>query len=152
MPVPPPDLRELLPELAQALRTLATITDALAAAVPSASDDRLMDLELQVDRAALQVRWRGRTCFLGYSVLFRVMECLARQPNTYVSHEELMRDVWEGQRSPSTIRSAIAMIRKRLIAAKMEDLAAAIDGRTAGRYRLCIEAAMAPAPAARGAR
>src|SRR4051812_35952524 len=49
-----------------------------------------------IDPAAMAVRWRGRTCPLGVTVLFRLIERLCRRPNFYVTREQLIADVWEG--------------------------------------------------------
>lgn len=92
-----------------------------------------------VDRSTLSLSWDGRSCTLGYTVLFRLADRLSRRPNQYLTADQLLRDVWEGGcRSPDTIRSAVRNLRKRLIEAGMPELAAAIRGR-AGHYGLILD-------------
>ena len=61
-----------------------------------------------VDSSTFSVFWAGKTCLLRRTVLFRLAERLARQPNQYITADQLLRDVWEGGiKSPETIRSAV---------------------------------------------
>lgn len=91
-----------------------------------------------VDHSTLSLSWAGKTCHLGYTVLFRLADRLARRPNHYITPDQLLRDVWEGGlRSPETIRSAIKNLRERLSLAGMRDLAEAIRGH-GGRYGLIL--------------
>jgi DNA-binding response OmpR family regulator len=92
-----------------------------------------------VDDSTLSVFWAGRTCCLRNTVLFRLAGRLARQPNQYISVDQLLSDVWDGGvKSPDTIRSTVRRLRKRFIAAGMDDLAAAIHG-SGGRYGLILD-------------
>ncbi len=91
-----------------------------------------------VDHSTFSLAWHGKTCYLGYTVLFRLADRLSRRPNQYVTPEQLLRDVWFGDlRSPDTIRSAIRHLRHRLQYAGMTDLATAIRGQ-GGRYGLIL--------------
>lgn len=90
----------------------------------------------RADISTLSVVWGGRVCFLGNTLLFRFFERLARSPNQYISHVDLLDDVWEGQREGSTIRGVAKRLRDRLTSAGMHDLAAAIDGSVAGYFGL----------------
>src|SRR5262245_50655580 len=47
-----------------------------------------------IDPAQRTVQFRGRTCFLGGRLPFRLLARLARRPNAFVSHEELLDEVW----------------------------------------------------------
>jgi DNA-binding response OmpR family regulator len=95
-----------------------------------------------VDSSTFSVFWAGKTCPLRRTILFRLAERLARQPNQYITADQLLRDVWEGGiKSPETIRSAVRHLRQRLSSAGMEDLAAAIHG-TGGRYGLMLDGYM----------
>ncbi len=95
-----------------------------------------------VDSSTFSVFWAGKTCPLRRTILFRLAERLARQPNQYITADQLLRDVWEGGiKSPETIRSAVRHLRQRLSSAGMEDLAAAIHG-TGGRYGLILDGYM----------
>ncbi len=92
-----------------------------------------------VDSSTFSVFWAGKTCPLRRTILFRLAERLARQPNQYITTDQLLRDVWEGGiKSPETIRSAVRHLRQRLSSAGMEDLAAAIHG-TGGGYGLILD-------------
>lgn len=94
---------------------------------------------LFIDHDRLQVAFHGRTCVLGNTLPFKLLERLARRPNTYVTHDELLSDVWQGIRSESAIRSAVKRLRQTLRLQGMAELAAAIDGTSAGRYCLRLE-------------
>jgi len=90
------------------------------------------------DRATFSACWGGRTCRLGNTISFKLLERLARRPNHLVSCEVLLQDVWDGRRSPEAVRSAVKVLRQKLTSAGMDDLAAAIDGSTAHHYRLSL--------------
>ena len=92
-----------------------------------------------VDDSTLSVIWDGKTCCLRNTVLFRLAGRLARQPNQYISANQLLSDVWDGGvKSPDTIRSAVRHLRQRFIQAGMGDLAIAIRG-SGGRYGLILD-------------
>jgi len=76
-----------------------------------------------VDPRTLSVRWNGHDCVLGGSIGFRLIQRLARRPNHYASHADLLDDVWGCQRSTSTVRSAVRDLRRRLVEANMPELA-----------------------------
>jgi DNA-binding response OmpR family regulator len=90
------------------------------------------------DRATFLAHWEGKTCYLGNTIFFKLLERLARRPNHLVSCEILLQDVWERRRSPEAVRSAVKVLRQKLTSAGMGDLAAAIDGSTAHHYRLSL--------------
>jgi DNA-binding response OmpR family regulator len=75
---------------------------------------------------------------MGYTLLFRLLNAMALRPNRYLTHEELLDQVWGNTRSDATIRSAIRELRNRLRRAGMGDLAEAIDGNNPGRYGLML--------------
>ncbi len=92
-----------------------------------------------IDHSTLSVCWRSKTCLLGNTILLRLMDRLARRPNHYVTFEQLLCDVWNGDaRSDHTIRSAVRHLRQRLRAAGLSDLAEAIQGE-GGRYGLILD-------------
>jgi DNA-binding response OmpR family regulator len=92
-----------------------------------------------VDDARFVVRWNGRECGLGNTLIFRLLRRLATSPNRYVSHQDLIDDVWGAERSSVAVRTVVRNLRRRLEAAGMEDLASAIDGRNAGYYALRLD-------------
>ncbi len=88
------------------------------------------------DRSTFSIIFRGKTCFLGNTLLFRFFETLACRPNRYFSHSELLDEVWGGQRAQSSIRNVAKRIRDRLILTGMSEVAKAIDGSTPGHFIL----------------
>lgn len=92
----------------------------------------------RLDRDGLSVHWRGGECVLGATISFRLLDRLARRPNHYISHAQLLDDVWECMRSRSAIRSAVCELRLRLASAGMQDLAEMIDGSHQGHYGLIL--------------
>jgi len=101
----------------------------------------------RVDRRTLTVYWQDRACFLGYTLLFRLIERLAQRSNQYVTADRLMEDLWGGPRAPSTIRSAVCDLRKKLAAAGMSELAGMINGSNPGHYGLIEPRALPEADA-----
>ena len=90
------------------------------------------------DTATFCVIWHNRSCFLGNTLLFWLFHRLVRSANRYVSHVDLMDEVWKGDREISTIRGVAKRLRDRLTEAEMADLARAIDGTVAGYYGLIL--------------
>jgi len=90
------------------------------------------------DRTTLSIVYDGKSCFLGNTLLFRFFEAIARRPNKYFSHAELLDDVWGGPRSGATIRNVAKRLRDKLKAAGLAELARFIDGRTPGYYVLSL--------------
>ncbi len=118
--------------------TIRAELDANHAPKSSRDNGELHSERPQVDHSTLSVLWDGRTCQLGYTVLFKLVDRLSRRPNQFVTFDQLLRDVWDGGlRSPDTIRSAVRNLRQRLSDAGMNRLATAIQGR-AGRYGLIL--------------
>jgi DNA-binding response OmpR family regulator len=78
----------------------------------------------------------GRTCRLGNTIPFRFLARLAESPGRYVSHEQLIDDVWDGQGSDDALRSVVKHLRRRLRQAGLDDLAGAINGLTPGYFVL----------------
>lgn len=97
-----------------------------AVSLPMTDDGRRRAV---ADNCSMTVRWRGKTCPLAQPTLFRLFVRLLRRPNTYVSYDQLMADVWDGMKADDTIRSAVRHLKARLREAGMGDLAAAIQGR-----------------------
>lgn len=94
------------------------------------SESKLIDLE------TLTIRFGGRSCFFGRTLPFRLFHRLACRPNVYVSYEDLLADVWDGERTDEAIRSVVKTLRSKLRQAGMEPLANAIDGSVPGHYAL----------------
>lgn len=127
--------------IANALRGLADRLEMTVGERQQPSRSRPMNgstSPLTIDRATFSVRWDSRECVLGATISFRLFERLARRPNHYASHAQLLEDVWGGTRSVSTIRSAVGELRKSLAVAGMGDLAQMIDGQHRGHYGLML--------------
>ena len=89
-----------------------------------------------LDESTLSVIWKGRTLRLGHTVSFRLLARLARRPNQFVTHLDLLRDVWDDEDvATATIRSVVRHLRRRLREGGMKELAIAIRGHN-GRYIL----------------
>ena len=91
-----------------------------------------------IDRPMLSVLYGGRSCFLGNTLPFRLLERLLRRPNQFVSHQQLQDDVWDGEPSPESIRSVVKELRRKLRCAGMDGLAKAISGNVARHYSLTL--------------
>ncbi len=141
-------LRTLAESHASTLRlmeeTYALLSDELAldpldylARYTATSDPPTGDPHPVIDETRLTVTYRGRTCFLGSTLPFRLLDRLARRPNCYVTHDDLLADVWDGGvRSEEAVRSVVKVLRRKLRGAGLGDLADAIDGSAPGRYAL----------------
>lgn len=91
-----------------------------------------------IDTDALVVHWGDRSCPLGATVAFRLLARLCRRPGHFVQTHDLLADVWRGDvKAPNTIRSAVRRLKQELVAAGMQNLAAAIRCED-GRYGLVL--------------
>jgi DNA-binding response OmpR family regulator len=95
--------------------------------------------ELRVLDETLTVAFREQRCFLGNTIPLKLFRRLLAQRNQFIRHDDLLRQVWEVIRAPSTIRSAVKILRRQLREAGMKNVADAIDGRIAGHYGLMID-------------
>jgi DNA-binding response OmpR family regulator len=91
------------------------------------------------DPATFCAQWDGKTCYLGDTLPFWLLERLARRPNQFFRYDTLLQDVWDCKRSREAVRSVVKVLRQKLRAAGMDDLAEAIDGSTAHHYGLTID-------------
>jgi DNA-binding response OmpR family regulator len=145
-------LNALASQLAEALMTAATCAQEIRAAVRTEVDEADLGQRPDglvprppnpvdhphpvVDRARFTVTLGGRTCRLGNTIPFRFLARLADSPGRYVSHEQLIEDVWDGHGSDDALRSVVKHLRRRLREAGLDDLAGAIDGLTPGYFVL----------------
>lgn len=86
------------------------------------------------DRLTLSIHFQGKSCFLGNTLLFRFFEVIAKSPNRYFAHSELLEEVWGGPRSESSIRSVAKRLRDQLNSVGLDQVAQAIDGSTPGYF------------------
>ncbi len=97
------------------------------------------DMALRVERANLSVTWNGRRCELGNTMAFLLLERLARRPNECIPFDDLLDELWGGQRAYSTLRSTMCRLKHRLASDGLADLADRIDGSSRGHYRLTLQ-------------
>ena len=92
-----------------------------------------------LDESTLSVIWNDKKLHLGHTLAYRLLARLARRPNQYVTHLDLIRDVWDDDDlATATIRSLVRELRRKLRSGGMTDLAAAIRGHN-GRYILDLQ-------------
>jgi DNA-binding response OmpR family regulator len=91
---------------------------------------------LVVDHALFTVTFRGKPCFLGNGLPFRLLDRLARSPGAFVSYEDLLADVWQGRRTDDAVRSVVKSLRRRLRRAGLAEVADAVDGSASGHHAL----------------
>ena len=91
------------------------------------------------DRSRFAIRLRGRERFLGNTLLLSFFEVIARRPSRYYSHEELLDEVWYGNRLRESIRHVAKRLRDKLVDAGMKDLARAIDSSVPGHDMLRLD-------------
>ncbi|MFO0831546.1 MAG: winged helix-turn-helix domain-containing protein [Phycisphaerales bacterium] len=120
-------------ELSDLIERLPTIATPPVSAVAVSGSGAL-----QLNRATYTVQWDHKSCFLGYTMAFRVLERLARRPNEYISTDRLLEELWVATRSSSTVRSTVCGLKAKLRAAGMRDLAEFIDGSNSGHYALML--------------
>jgi hypothetical protein len=124
--------------VAQIEETMAVLSSALELDDPGNDDMPGSETSRRpvADATTFCAVWRGKTCFLGNTLLFWLFDRLARTPGRYVSHVDLLEEVWRSKRESSTIRGVAKRLRDRLVDAGMADLASAIDGSVTGYYGL----------------
>jgi DNA-binding response OmpR family regulator len=91
-----------------------------------------------LDESTLCVTWNAKSLHLGHTRAFWLLARLSRRPNQYVTHLDLLHEVWDDESlAPATIRSVVRHLRHRLRDGGMSELAAAIRGHN-GRYILSL--------------
>ena len=126
-------LRRLESQVGRAIEALAAIADDPGSARPPSNHALVLDEE------RFAVQWDGRECELGQTLSYRLLRRLAAPPVRYVTHQDLLDDVWGAERTATAIRSGVWDLRRRLKAAGMADLAGAIDGTNPGHYGLRLD-------------
>lgn len=93
-----------------------------------------------LDEATLSVIWRDDTLHLGYNKEFRLLAYMARHVNHYVTHADLLAEIWDDDFADvSLLRASIQRLKNRLRRGGMADLADAVIG-CKGRYILDLAA------------
>lgn len=89
-----------------------------------------------MDESTLSVMWNGKMLHLGHTQGFWLLARLARSANQYVTHLDLIADIWDNDLTdPAAVRSGVRRLRLKLRRGGMRDLADAIVGHH-GRYML----------------
>lgn len=93
---------------------------------------------LHIDESAFSIHFDGKTCRMGNSKQFRLFRILARNFRSYVTHDALVRMVWNDfVPEPNTIHKLASRLQHALDAAGMSALV--IDGRSVrGHYTLTV--------------
>ena len=103
------------------------------ARLPSPSENGTRPL---MDESTLSVMWHGRTLHLGNTQGFWLLTRLLRSANRYVTHLDLLRELWDDEFADTgLLRAGIQRLRVKLRHGGMSDLAGAITGHQ-GRYML----------------
>lgn len=123
-------------EIEEAIERLISVLEIQERSETSATGSLAKDRRPKVDRETLSITWKNQSCFLGNTLPFLFFERLARSPNRYVSHLDLLEDVWGEEREAATIRGVVKRLRDMLHKAGMSQLAEAIDGSVTGYYGL----------------
>ncbi len=118
------------------LGEIAPVAASLAAPSPNGRTSARRPI---VDVATFSVHWDGKTCVLGNTLPFRLLERLGRRPNQFIHCDQLLDDVWQGLRSREAIRSVVKVLKQKLVQAGMDDLAASIKGSQPHHYGLIFK-------------
>lgn len=89
-----------------------------------------------LDESTLSVIWNGNVLSLGHTQAFWLLARLTRSVNQYVTHLDLIQEIWDDEFTDSaTLRAGVRRLRQKLRNGGMGDLAKAIVGHH-GRYML----------------
>jgi DNA-binding response OmpR family regulator len=93
-----------------------------------------------MDEPTLSVVWNGRMLHLGHTQGFWLLSRLTRSANQYVTHLDLIQEIWDDDFTDTTVlRAGVRRLRNKLRRGGMGDLADAIVGHH-GRYMLNLAA------------
>ncbi len=93
--------------------------------------------KLLVDRDTFSASYRGKTCPLGNTNEFILLERLARRPGVYVSISSLIDDVWHDENTEkNTVQRTVSNLRSKL--ADEFGTGVQIDGSQKGHYALIL--------------
>ena len=96
----------------------------------------MRETSCQIDRGTFTVTYRGKTCFLGYTMAFRLLERLAEARGIFIPIETLIDDVWGGRGvSEEAVQRQVSTLRAKLKAAEAKGVH--IEAQP-GHYRLIL--------------
>jgi DNA-binding response OmpR family regulator len=142
-------LDQLISQLAEKLMTAAICADEIRSAIRNEIERTTGDDAVEhggtttaqrplLDPSSFSVIWHGKRLELGHTRPFWLLHRLARCPNQYVTHLDLLHDVWDDEDlRTATIRSVVRHLRRQLCEGGMGDLADAIQGHR-GHYVLRV--------------
>jgi DNA-binding response OmpR family regulator len=94
-----------------------------------------------MDESTLSVLWNGRSVHLGHTQGYWLLTRLLRCVNQYVTHLDLLREVWDDEfADASVLRAGVRRLRMKLRRGGMAALARGIVGHH-GRYMFDLTAA-----------
>ena len=68
-----------------------------------------------LDEATLSVTWKGRTLHLGHTQGFWLLTRLARRANQYITHLDLLREIWDDEFADTgLLRAGVQRLRNKL--------------------------------------
>jgi hypothetical protein len=95
--------------------------------------------QLVLDKETFEARWGKRSCFLGNTIEFRLLERLNRRPGLYLCLDALRASVWaEEHTAKNTIQRTICNLRRKILDAGL--VGVLIDGGQKHHYRLVLPA------------
>lgn len=93
-----------------------------------------------LDEPTLSVVWNGKMLHLGHTQGFWLLARLTRSANQYVTHLDLIQEIWDDDFTDTTVlRAGMRRLRTKLRRGGMGDLADSIVGHH-GRYMLDLTA------------
>ncbi len=135
----------LIASQSETLRSLHSLKAIIATSQPDDLNaaahvypEAVSSLVPRINHSLLSVTHQGKNCFLGNTLPFRVLVRLLRRPNSYVSNETLLEEIWEGIRSPEAVRSVVKTLRAKLRDAGLEALSKGIDGTVKGHCAILL--------------
>lgn len=94
--------------------------------------------KLEINRGTFTVTYRSRPCELGNTKAFSLLERLNKSAGRFVSVDNLIQDVWQGEAvSDEAVQKQASILRSKLNAAGLAGVV--IDGNERGHYRLKLE-------------
>jgi hypothetical protein len=93
---------------------------------------------VEFDDDLFEARVNGKACPLGNTREYALLKRLARRPGTFVSVNDLRRDVWgDEETEKNTVQRTVSNLRRKLRDAGITG--AEIDGKQPGSYRLVLQ-------------
>ena len=96
------------------------------------------DNGLAIDHGTFSVHYKGKTCYLGNSFAFRLIERLNMNPGIFIHLDTLKQDVWGTKNiNDEALQKQASILRCKLKSSGIEDVM--IDGSQHLHYRLILQ-------------